>query len=141
MKEFKEIVIGNASLGQWGASAFFAFLAVVGMLAFRVSRRDVNSARTPSDWSWSFFWKDTFAQIIGTVILVFLFIRILQYWVDPKWLVLIAAIVGLISDQLFMIALKIKDRAVYFILKKIGKVEDKVDALQDSVDKIEKKID
>lgn len=109
MKEFYSIIIGNATVWQWAASMFFALLTQSAMLMLRAKKRDVNSERTPQKWSWSFFWKDTAQQIIGTVILIFLFIRVLQFWIDPKWLVAVALAVGLSSDQLFYYALIIKD--------------------------------
>ena len=48
-------------------------------------------------------------------------------------------IIGLISDQLAMLFLKAKDAATQFISKKIDRVEDKVDALKETVDKIDEK--
>lgn len=109
MKEFYQIVIGNATMAQWGASMFFALLMQAGMLLLRAKKRDITSERTPVEWSWNFFWTDTSQQITGTLILIFLFIRVLQFWIDPKWLVAVALAVGLSSDQLFYYALIVKD--------------------------------
>lgn len=109
MKEFYKIIIGNATLPQWAASMFLALLVQSAMLLLRAKKRDVNSERTPTEWSWKFFWKDTTPQIVGTVILIFVFIRVLQFWIEPKWLVAVALAVGLSSDQLFYYALIVKD--------------------------------
>lgn len=136
MKEFEQIILGNASSGQFAASLFFALLTASAMSLFRVKKRDVSSERTPEHFSWAFFWSDNFKQIIGTLILIFLTIRVSQYWVKPEWTVYGAVIIGLISDQLAMLALKVKDKATQFLSKKIDKVEDKVDAIKDTVDDI-----
>lgn len=111
------------------------------MIFFRVKKRDPSSERTPEKFSWKFFWSDNLRQQVGTVILVFLSIRIAQYKVTSAWAVPVAIIIGLISDQLAMLALKLKDKATQFLSKKIDRVEDKVDAINDKVDEINKKTD
>jgi len=110
MKEFYYTIIGNASLAQWAASMFFAILIHSGLLALRANNRDKMSERTPIEWSWRFFWKDTARQIFGTLILIFVFIRVLQFVIAPKWLVAVALAVGLCSDLLVYFALLIKSK-------------------------------
>ncbi len=139
MKEFKEIILGNANAAQFLASMFFALLTAFALLMFRASKRDISSPRTPEEFSWKFLWSDNMRRNLGTIILIFLSIRIAQYWVKPEWTVYGAIIIGLISDQLAMLALKLKDKATQFLSKKIDKVEDKVDALKETVDKIDEK--
>lgn len=136
MKDFKEVILGNMNTGLFGASMFFAILTAIALILFRVKKRDVNSDRTPEHFSWNFFWSDNFKQQIGTLILIFLCIRVSQYYVKPEWLVYSAILIGLISDQLAMLALKLKDKATQFLSKKIDKVEDKVDAVKEVVDEI-----
>lgn len=116
LKTFYETIIGNADLGEWAASMFFAMLTHAGMLALRAGKRDKLSDRTPIEWSWKFFWRDTARQIIGTIILIFLFIRVLQFIIAPKWLVAVAVAVGLCSDLL-----------VYFALLAKAKIREKVE--------------
>lgn len=141
MKEFQQIILGNASAAQFMASMVFALLTAFALLMFRASKRDIASERTPEHFSWRFLWSDNFKRNIGTIVLIFLSIRIAQYWIKPEWTVYGAIIIGLISDQLAMLALKLKDKATQFLSKKIDKVEDKVDALQETVDKIDQKTD
>ena len=134
MKEFESIILGNASIAEFSAAMFFALLTAFALLMFRTTKRDVSSTRTPEHFSWSFLWSDNFRRNIGTIIFVFLTIRISQYWVKPEWAVYGAIIIGLISDQLAMLAIKLKDKATGLLSKKIDNVGDKVDALKDSID-------
>lgn len=138
MKEFLQILLGNATGAQFAAAMFFALLTSSGMALSRVKKRDVSSDRTPEHFSWQFFWSDNFRQIIGTLILVFLTIRISQYWVKPEWAIYGSVIIGLISDQLALLALKVKDKATEFLSKKIDRVETKVDAIKETVEEIKK---
>ena len=140
MKEFKEIVLGNSSTALFAAAMLFALLTSGAMALFRVKKRDVSSERTPEEFSWSFFWSDNFKQIIGTFILIFLTIRVAQYWIKPEWTVYGAVIIGLISDQLALLFLKIKDRATQFLSKKIDKVGDKVDNVDVKVEALKEDI-
>lgn len=110
LKIFYDTLIGNANIGEWAAAMFFALLMHSALLLFRAKTRDKKSERTPEHWSWSFFWKDTAPQIIGTIILIFLFIRVLQFVFDPKWLVAVAVAVGLCADLLIYFALLIKKK-------------------------------
>lgn len=140
MQEFKDIILGNASGAQFAAAMLFALLTAGAMSLFRVKKRDVASSRTPEDFSWRFFWNDNLKQIIGTLILVFLTIRVSQYWLKPEWAVYGAVVIGLISDQLALLFLKVKDRATQFLSKKIDKVGDKVDTVDVKVDAIKEEI-
>lgn len=140
MKEFQSILLGNANVAEFLAAMFFALLTAGGLALVRVKKRDVSSARTPEAFSWRFFWQDNFRQIIGTLILIFLTIRIAQYWVKPEWAVYGAVIIGLISDQLAMLALKLKDKATSFLSKKIDRVGEKVDGVEDKVDALKEDI-
>jgi cell division protein FtsW (lipid II flippase) len=140
MKEFQSIILGNASVAEFLAAMFFALLTAGGLALVRVKKRDVSSPRTPEEFSWKFFWNDNFRQIIGTFILIFLTIRIAQYWIKPEWAVYGAVIIGLISDQLAMLALKLKDKATSFLSKKIDRVGEKVDGVEDKVDALKEDI-
>lgn len=140
MQEFKEILLGNASPALFAAAMLFALLTAGAMALFRVKKRDVSSERTPEKFSWTFFWSDNFKQILGTFILIFLTIRVAQYWLKAEWAVYGAVIIGLISDQLALLFLKIKDRATQFLSKKIDKVGDKVDTVEVKVDAIKEEI-
>lgn len=140
MKEFQSILLGNASVAEFTAAMFFALLTAGALALVRVRKRDVSSPRTPEAFSWKFFWQDNLKQIIGTLILIFLTIRIAQYWVKPEWAVYGAVIIGLISDQLAMLALKLKDKATSFLSKKIDRVGEKVDGVEDKVDALKEDI-
>lgn len=119
LKTFYDTLIGNASIGEWAAAMFFALITHGAMLLLRARKRDKLSVRTPYEWSWRFFWVDTAKQIVGTVILIFLFIRVLQFVIAPKWLVAVAVAVGLCSDLLVYFALLIKDKIKQKVEKNI----------------------
>lgn len=140
MNEFKQILLGNANGAEFAAAFFFAILTSSALALFRVKKRNVESERSPEHFSWSFFWSDNIKQILGTIILIFLTIRISQYWIKPEWAVYGAVVIGLISDQLALLFLKVKDKATQFLSKKIDKVGDKVDSVDVKVDAIKEEI-
>lgn len=130
MKEFNQLILGNATIAEFAAAMLFALFTAFGLLMFRVSKRDPSSPRTPEEFSWRFLWSDTMRRNIGTIMLIFLTIRIAQYWVKPEWTIYGAIIIGLISDQLAMLALKLKDKVTQYLSKKIDS-DDKPNALKD----------
>lgn len=140
-KTFWEIIIGSMTVAEFLAALFFAVITAIAMVAIRVKKRDVHSPRTPEAFSWQFFWRDTLAHHLGTLILIFLSIRLSQKWVQNEWIVYGGFIIGLISDQLALIFTKLHDKATSIINKKIDNVADKVDKVDIKVGNTEDKVD
>jgi hypothetical protein len=115
----KPYIIGNMPLAEFAAAMLFACATAAVFILFRVSTRDPLSDRSPVNFSWSYFWNDTFKRNVGTVLLIFLTIRIVQYWIAPRYAIYSAILIGLISDQLAMLMLKLKDKLVSLISGKI----------------------
>jgi hypothetical protein len=116
MKEFLQAIFGNASIPQFAASMVFAYLTAFAMLMYRTTKRDVNSANTPVQFSWGFLWSDNRFRIIANVILIFLAVRFNQAWIGPEWTTYAAVVIGLISDKLGWLLEMLSDK-----LSAIGK--------------------
>lgn len=136
MKEFNQILLGTANAAQFFAWMFFAVITALALILFRVRKRDPASPRTPENFSWKFYWEDNIKQNIGTIILIFLSIRMAQYKIAVQWMVPLSVVIGLISDQLAMLALKLKDKATQLLSKKIDKVGAKVDDVKTDMDNV-----
>jgi hypothetical protein len=136
MKEFNQILLGTANGAQFFAWMFFAVITALALILFRVRKRDPASPRTPENFSWKFYWADNIKQNIGTIILIFLSLRVAQYKIAGEWMVPTSIIIGLISDQLAMLALKLKDKSTQFFSKQIDKVGHKVDDVKSDVDDV-----
>lgn len=89
MQEFKQLILGNASVAYYLAAEFFALLALILSLYLNSKKRDVTSSSTPVQFSWLFLvWDNTKRIVVGqiTLFLVFRFItellgRQLNMWI------------------------------------------------------------
>ena len=124
MKEFIQILIGASTWPLFAGAMFFALLTSAGMWFFRVKKRDPLSARTPYDFSIWFFVQDNFPRLAGTLIFIFLCIRVSQVWVGPEYIIYFSIGIGLISDQLALFALKVKDVITGILDKKLNKAKN-----------------
>ena len=124
MKEFNQMILGNSTPAAFAAAMFFAILTAVAMWSFRVKKRDPLSPRTPYKFSLGFFFADNIRRIVGTLIFIFLCVRVSQFWIGPEYVVYFSICIGLISDQLALFALKIKDAIMAFIDKKLNKAKN-----------------
>lgn len=75
MKEFKTLILGNASVAYYLAAETFALIALVISLWAGSKSRDIPSTSTPIQFSWKFLIWDNAKRIwIGQLVL-FLFFR------------------------------------------------------------------
>lgn len=107
---FKQILLGPVGATNFLAAILFAVGVAVIMLWIRASKRDITGGKKPVNWSWSFYWKDNYKQIISTLALMLLCIRIAEHWMRGEWLIYISCGIGLLADQLALLVLKLKDR-------------------------------
>jgi len=122
MKEFVQILIGNATLPQFLAALTFAYITSFAMLMYRTTKRDVNSERTPNQFSWSFLIRDNSARISANIILIFLSVRFSQAWIGAEWTTYAAVAIGLISDKLGWLLEKLSDKLSENAQKKMDKL-------------------
>lgn len=74
MEEFKQLVLGPASVAYYMAAEFFAILALILSLYLDSRKRDVNSSSTPMKFSWLFLlWDNTKRIVVGQITLFILF--------------------------------------------------------------------
>lgn len=74
MEEFKQLVLGPASVAYYMAAEFFAILALILSLYMDSRRRDVDSSSTPVQFSWLFLiWDNTKRIVVGQIALFIIF--------------------------------------------------------------------
>lgn len=144
-EELKGYLLGDASIQKWKAIMILAILMAAVMMFNRVKKRDISSERTPEKFSINFFISDSIGRILATIISIFLVARVSLVWVAPKYVVLFAIFIGLISDQLPVLFGWVKDEGIVrlknVVLKAMGRVENKVDAVKEDVNAIKEKTD
>jgi hypothetical protein len=101
-------LLGDIPLAEFAVCLFYASLMAVTLILFRVAVRDPTTTNSPVTFSWKYFWNDTRKRNIGTFMLMVITIRAVQYWITPKNLIYCAMLIGLVSDQLAMLALRLK---------------------------------
>lgn len=138
MKQKQELIgyiLGNGTAMLWVACTLFASIAAVVMYKYRIMKRDRESPRTPPDWSWSFFWKDTRPRMIATFVMILLALRFLFIWeMDPGWNIGFAILIGFISDRLGKIFDKAANVSESLVDNKIDEVAGKLKAAETKVD-------
>lgn len=104
---FRDTIIGPIGLAMFGVAVFFAALVAGVMLLIRKS--DKNSMETPH-----------VKGIIGTVLLMFVLIRLTEGWMSSDFKVIaIPCLIGLLSDTLAYLTLKFKDRVISIVKVRI----------------------
>lgn len=125
--EFTGYLLGSATPMLFLASVLFSFSASLIMLLFRIKKRDKSSTRTPQDWSWNFFWKDTLISIVVTVGFMLLLTRILFNWkISVELAIGLSIIIGLISDRIGVLFSKAADESAKIIDEKIDEIANKI---------------
>lgn len=128
-KELLGYLLGFATPALALASFSFACFAAFVMYMVRTSKRDKDSERTPEQWSWDFFWKDTWRRIVTTFILIILALRLLFNWeMKTSYVIALAIVIGLISDKLGAIFEKASTVSNDVIIHKIEEASDKLDS-------------
>lgn len=122
MKDFFSIILGNATLPQFAAALFFAYLTAFAMLLIRSTKRDISSSRTPFKFSWSFLYSDNFKRIWYTVILIFLCVRFGQKWIGPEYVTYLGLAIGILSDSLAWIFELIHTQLESFAKSKVSSI-------------------
>jgi len=80
--QFWAAFLDGMPLGTLFAGFVFALMGVLLNAILKALKRDPNSARTPYEWSWRFFFSDTIQRLIlsgvATIIVIFLSLRFFQ---------------------------------------------------------------
>lgn len=75
MHEFKQLILGPASIAYYAAAEFFALLALIVSLWMHSKTRNPDSPDTPKNFSWSFLIMDNVKRIVVGQIALFLVFR------------------------------------------------------------------
>ena len=126
--DFWSVVVGDKP----GLLLGFLLIACVGALAIMFSeanKRDPNSQRTPVKFSFRFWLADNALRILGTVMLMFLAVRVTYQYIPPVWMLLASVGIGLGSDKLALIGKRIglltTNKMAQAVAEKINAKEEK----------------
>lgn len=134
-KEFIGYILGNGSLALWGACILFAAVAAAAMHKHRINKRDPLSPRSPVEFSWRFFWKDTWPRILASFLFTLLGLRIIFIWnLDAGWVIGISVVLGLLNDRLGKLFEKAADAGNSLAESKIEEVTGKMKSTEATVD-------
>lgn len=126
MEEFKQLVLGPASVAYYAAAEFFAILAIILSLYMHSRKRDVNSSTTPVKFSWPFLiWDNTKRIVVGQITLFIIF-RFVTELIGRQLNMWIAVGAGfLLSFGLDKVIQLIKDKSSIFDMNR-EKMIDKI---------------
>lgn len=140
-KEFIGYLLGNGTLPLWAACILFAALAATALHKYRINKRDRESTRTPPDFSWSFFWKDTWPRIVASFLFTLIGLRIIFIWnLEAGWAIGISVLLGLLNDRLGKLFEKAADAGNNLAEQKIDEVVDKLKGANANVEIAKKDI-
>jgi len=75
MENFLNFVLGTTDVPTYLAGLLFALIGVIFYFKGKVKNRDKHSANTPYKFSWLFFTQDNIADIIVSLLGIFLVLR------------------------------------------------------------------
>ncbi len=74
MQEFKQLILGPASIAYYAAAEVFAILALICSLYLHSKKRDPQAASTPQQFSWLFLvWDNTKRIVVGQIFFFLIF--------------------------------------------------------------------
>jgi hypothetical protein len=124
MQEFKQLILGNASIAYYLAAEFFAVLALILSLYLNSKKRDVTSSSTPIAFSWLFLLWDNTKRIVVGQITLFLIFRFITELLGRQLNMWIAVGVGFfLSFGLDKAIQMLKDRSTLFDMNRQKMIE------------------
>jgi hypothetical protein len=107
MKTFITALLGDQSAPLFFSNFFFALIGVALMLLIHSTERNLDSNRTPTEFSWSFFLSDNWKRLVAGLIMIFVSLRfapeLFGVEISPFW----AFAIGMLNDKLAQV---IKDK-------------------------------
>lgn len=102
--DFFSVLIGPGGPGFFLGYIVIAFICAGAIVLYDISTRDVNSSRTPGKFNLKFWLADNLTRVMANLILIPIAIRLCYEYVDPKWMLFLAAGIGFGVDALGMLA-------------------------------------
>jgi len=93
-------LLGGIELIPFIAAVFYAVVGATLNLLLHANTRDVNSRRTPDDFSYKFLIQDNWKRIAISVILIFITIRFSQEILGQQLTTYLAFLIGFSVDRL-----------------------------------------
>jgi hypothetical protein len=121
--DFWKIILGGGTAGAFLAYVAIAFVCVVISVLIDVSKRDVASPNSPVKFSWKFMLAANLPRFVANILAIPILIRLIYEYVDPKWMVLLAVVIGIMVDQL---ANWLKNLGILTANKITEKIKDQV---------------
>jgi hypothetical protein len=104
--DFFSVLIGPGGPGFFFGYIVIAFICAFVIILIDASQRDIKSARTPEKFSLQFWFADNLARFFANLLLIPITIRLCYEYVNPTWMLFLAAGIGFGVDGLAMLAKK-----------------------------------
>jgi len=121
--DFWKIILGGGTAGAFLAYTVIALVCVVISVLIEVSKRDVASPNSPVKFSWRFMFAANLPRFIANILAIPICIRLTYEYVDAKWMILLAVVIGIMVDQL---ANWLKNLGILTANKITEKIKDRV---------------
>lgn len=102
--DFFSVLIGPGGPGFFFGYVVVAFICAGAIILYDINTRDVSSARTPVKFSLRFWLADNLSRVMANLLLIPIAIRLCYEYVNPTWMLFLAAGIGFGIDSLGMIA-------------------------------------
>lgn len=102
--DFWTVLVGSGGPGFLLGYIVIAFICAGAIVLYDISTRDVNSTRTPVRFSFRFWIADNLARVLANLLLIPIAIRLCYEYINPTWMLFVAAGIGFGIDGLGMIA-------------------------------------
>lgn len=102
--DFFSVLIGPGGPGYFFGYVVVAFICAGAIILYDINTRDVGSNRTPVKLSTRFWLADNLARVMANLLLIPIAIRLCYEYVNPTWMLFLAAGIGFGIDGLGMVA-------------------------------------
>lgn len=102
--DFFSVLIGPGGPGYFLGYVVVAFICAGAIILYDINTRDVGSNRTPVKLSTRFWIADNLARVMANILLIPIAIRLCYEYVNPTWMLFLAAGIGFGIDGLGMVA-------------------------------------
>ncbi len=100
MNEFNEAVLGGYTFWKFAGLLFWSVVGAYIIWQYDVQTRDVEDARTPTNFSWKFWLSDNWRRILFNLVLIMTCIRFSKEVTGKEISEFTALVIGLSTDIL-----------------------------------------
>jgi len=110
MADFLHYIFGAGNPAQIAATFVWAYLAAFTSILFKTTKRDPLSPCSPVHFSWAYLWSDNTKRIIGSIILIFIAIRVSKELMGVEPTMYVAILIGYGFDKISGVLKKASDK-------------------------------